>query len=193
MSLYQCILGTPQWLGRCSQLESSAARCLINDFPAFHGRQNDQVTVRWQSKRCWQTYRHTWSISFEFSLSLWRSTPCYEMLFSQSICLYVCLCVRQSACRSVMLARFTMCACSTVFSCLHSFHPVYREVVAIHVCLHQAVGTDGPPLFPDCLNAIYSSRVVRFPRYLCLCTRPSVPMLCLGVPSAWNFIQRKGL
>jgi len=119
MSLYQCILGTPQWLGRCSQLESSAARCLINDFPAFHGRQNDQVTVRWHSKRYWQTYRHTWSISFEFSLSLWRSTPCYEMLFSQSICLYVCLCVRQSACGSVSIYDW-LSVC--VYVCLYSFN-----------------------------------------------------------------------
>jgi hypothetical protein len=113
------VVVTPEWLGRCCQLESSPARCLINDFPALHGRQNDQVTVRWHSNGYWQTYRHTWSISFEFSLSLWRSTPCYEMLFSQSICLYVCLCVRQSACRSVSIYDW-LSVC--VYVCLYSFN-----------------------------------------------------------------------
>jgi hypothetical protein len=191
MSLYQCILGTPQWLGRCSQLESSAARCLINDFPAFHGRQNDQVTVRWHSKRYWQTYRHTWSYRSDaipqdpgsggaitsVCVSLYHACKIY--LASGLVC-----CSHMQNLHGQQYSLITTCSCLTVFLYLHSFHPVYREVDAIHVCLHQAVGTDGPPLFPDCLNAISSSRVVRFPRYLCLCTRPSVPMLCLGVPSA---------
>jgi hypothetical protein len=56
--------------------------------------------------------------------------------------------------------------CLTVFSYLHLFDPVYRECVAFHVALHQAVGTDGLPWCSVCLKAISSSRVFEFPRFM---------------------------
>ena len=106
---------TPAWLGRCCQLDTSHARCLSNDVFALHGQQNDQVTLRSHSNEHLETNRYTWSFSFDFSLSLWRSTPCYEILFCLSICLYVCLRRRQSACRSVsMYGWLSVC----VYVCL---------------------------------------------------------------------------
>jgi hypothetical protein len=37
---------TPAWLGRCSQLVPSHARCLVNVFLALRGRHSDQDTRR---------------------------------------------------------------------------------------------------------------------------------------------------